>query len=196
MAMRPEGLFGRAFGWIMERMNRNAYDQTMKALTPEPGQALLEIGFGTGEFLALAAQKMGRGFLAGLDPSAQMISSAKSKLKPFETNFQVDLRLGNNTDMDWPDGTFDKIAAIHSFQFWEAPQECLHNLNSLLKPDGKICIMLRNHGDNPPDWLPNALSRSSSEAEALMNLLKDTGFKSVEKGFSDKHSTLISAKKT
>ena len=57
-AMRPHGRIGRIFGWLMRRLNRPAYRWTVEQLRAAHPKSLLEIGFGTGDLLSLAAKKL------------------------------------------------------------------------------------------------------------------------------------------
>ncbi len=193
LAMRPDGPLGKSFGWVMERMNAPAYRMTLKALAPEAGQSILEIGFGTGAFLERLAQSAAPRLLAGVDPAGTMLEVASARLRAHPLDCQLDLRQGTDRDLDWPDASFDRVAALHSFQFWESPESTLCRIRSLLAQSGLLCLCLRRHGQTPPDWLPNSLSRSPDETIAVVSLLAATGYTGVQVKSTDQHSVIVTA---
>jgi SAM-dependent methyltransferase len=194
LPMRPDGPVGRAFGWIMEQANAPSYRLVLETLSPKPGDAILEIGFGTGAFLELCAKSARPGLLAGLDPAGTMLEVAQQRLHPYACDTAFDLRLGTDVDIGWPSATFDCAVALHSFQFWEDPARTLGKVLHCLKPDALICLCLRNHGERAPEWLPNPLSRSPREPESTAELLEAAGFADVEIRNRGKHSTLVVAR--
>ena len=82
-AMRPSGNVGRVLGWLMRRLNRPAYRWTVEQLRSAHPKSLLEIGFGTGDLLALAAKRLKLARVAGVDPSQLMLDMAKKRLRRF-----------------------------------------------------------------------------------------------------------------
>lgn len=161
-------------------MYATADDAALAALQLAPGNALLDIGFGTGAFLENAACQMKYGSIAGVDPEPAMVRMAQSRLKPFESSFNIHLICGDDRELPWPDDSFDHIAAIHSFQFWEEPASSLAKLKALLHSDGILCLALRKYGARPPEWLPNPLSRQSDETAQTLIYLEQAGFRNVE----------------
>ena len=113
LAMRPDGPLGRSFGWVMERMNAPVYRQMLDALALEKAEAILEIGFGTGAFLELCARATRPRLLAGVDPARTMLEVAQERLRRFEPDTLIDLRLGTDNGLDWPEATFDSVIALH-----------------------------------------------------------------------------------
>lgn len=164
-AMRPHGLLGRIFAALMERMNEGSYRWAINRLQDAPPKSLYEIGFGTGRFLELAASKLKVRRLRGVDPAELMVAMAARRLRKHAKSCEVDVRAGDDTAAYWPTEAFEAVAAIHSFQFWSDPANTLTRLRTQLAPQGKLVLILRNHGRNPPAWLPNPISRSGREVE-------------------------------
>lgn len=174
--MRPIGWKGKIFSLLMERMNRRAYLKTMEAVAPKKGQSLLEIGFGTGAFLKGYANEAGTGTLAGVDPSPLMVRTAKRRLRRYRKTFVQKLEVGDDTTQSFAGERFDRIVAIHSFQFWTDPEHTLTRFKELLEGEGEIILTLRDHGRRPPKWLPNPISRSGDEVQLTLDLLRRLGF--------------------
>lgn len=179
------------FSWLIERMYATADDAALAALQLAPGNALLEIGFGAGAFLEIAAHRMKYGAIAGVDPEPVMVKMAQGKLSAFESCFTIDLRCADDRNLPWPGAHFDRIAAIHSFQFWENPASSLRSLKALLRSDGILCLALRKYGEHPPEWLPNPLARQSDATAQTIRCLTEAGFRDVECFLSLSSSDII-----
>lgn len=179
LPMRPEGLRGRLFGAVMERMNAPAYRRAVEALRPQRGQRFLEIGFGTGGLLARLIESAPDLSIAGVDPTETMLRVASRKKALMAASGRVDLRLGSDAPLPWSSASFDGVAALHSFQFWPDPRRSLDEIVRVLKPGGALVLILRDHSDRPPAWLPNPLSRSGRERDAARDLLHEFDFDEV-----------------
>ena len=194
LAMRPDGLAGRAFGKVMEVMNTTSYRETLDVLVPLPGEHVLEIGFGTGKFAALLLGAVAGAFVAGVDPSATMVAVANSRRGIREHPERVDLQEGTAEHLAWPNGRFDAVVALHSFQFWPDPARALAEIRRVLKPGGRLVLTLRDHAGHPPDWLPNPVSRSADEVSGLLDLLGDAGFVGASARVTPRSTRIVSAR--
>jgi SAM-dependent methyltransferase len=173
-AMRPSGRTGRIFGWLMSRLNRGSYLWTVEQLRAIQPKIVLEIGFGTGHMLALAAKTFKPERLAGIDPSELMVETAQKRLRKFRKKTTLDIRCGDDTAL--PDGPFDAIVALHSFQFWSDPDAALARVRARLSPGGRFILVLRIHTKRSGRNVPNPLSRSGNEIAAACAALDRAGF--------------------
>ncbi|MDE3115371.1 MAG: class I SAM-dependent methyltransferase [Pseudomonadota bacterium] len=174
-AMRPSGFTGRVFGWLMRRLNKPAYDWTIRQLRPVKPGSVLEIGFGTGDVLFEAARRLKVKRVVGRDPSALMVGTAQKRLGRFRRKALLDIALGD--DRRLADGPFDAIVALHCFQFWEDPETTLIRLHALLAPAGRFVLVLRQrYSSRVAAWLPNPLSRGENELEAAIAAAERAGF--------------------
>jgi SAM-dependent methyltransferase len=173
-AMRPSGRMGRIFGWLMGRLNRDSYRWTIEQLRAVPPKSVLEIGFGTGHMLALAAKTFKPERLAGVDPSELMVETAQKRLRRYRKKTTLDIRQGD--DITLPDGPFDAIVALHSFQFWTNPDAALTRVRTRLAPEGRFILVLRIHAKRAGRRVPNPLSRSGNEIAAACAALERAGF--------------------
>ncbi len=191
--MSPRGLGGRVLAFLMERMNAAACRRALDIIAPRPRGAFLEIGFGTGRLLAMAAREMGGGLVAGAEASPLMLAMASRRLHRLGAN--ADLRLAAGPKLPWPDAQFDAVAALHSFQFWAAPKEEVVEAARVLRPGGLLVLILRARPRGRDlDWLPNPLSRTDSEPEQTLELLADTGFASQSRGRVGSSAVLVAVK--
>lgn len=177
-AMRPHGATGRLFAVAMEWINTPAYRRAAELIGPGAEDRVLELGFGTGALLAMLAPRMAGGLLAGIDPSALMVRQTQARLARFAPLLRLDIRQGTDRDLSWPDAHFTHVAALHSFQFWADPDATLLRIGTLLRPSGRLLLVLRSHSRRSPDWLPNPVSRSADEVGATLAALRRAGFES------------------
>lgn len=173
-AMRPSGRTGRVFGWLMARLNKDSYRWVAEQLRASKPKSLLEIGFGTGHMLALAAKAFQPERLAGVDPSELMVETAQKRLRKVRKKTALDIRHGD--DITLPDGPFDAIVALHSFQFWTNPDAALTRIHTRLAPGGRLILVLRIHAKRAGRKVPNPLSRSGNEIAAACEALSRAGF--------------------
>ena len=66
----------------------------------------------------------------------------------------------------------------------------MSEINRVLRPNGRLVIVFRDHSVNPPAWLPNSISRSGNEIELAID---DTPAKSY--GSQGQQRTLVLALK-
>ncbi len=173
--MRPAGVLGRLFGVVMEALNEASYRAALTALAPVPDR-ILEIGFGTGRFAELLLAQDPAVNVAGVDPTATMVETAKRRRAIRAAGPRADLRQGDASSLPWRDGYFDAVVAIHSFQFWPDPSQAVREIRRVSAPGSRLLLVLRNHARKTPAWLPNPLSRSGDEVRATMDFLETGGF--------------------
>jgi SAM-dependent methyltransferase len=173
-AMRPNGRVGKVFGWLMSRLNRRAYAWTVEQLRAIHPKSVLEVGFGTGHLLALAAKRFRPERIAGVDPSELMVETARKRLRKFRKKTTLNIQAGDDTSL--PDGPFDAIVALHSFQFWTDPDAALARIRARLSPGGRFVLVLRIHSERSRRSVPNPLSRSGNEIAEACAALDRAGF--------------------
>jgi len=177
-AMRPSGRVGRVFGWLMARLNGEAYRWTVEQLRAAQPKSFLEIGFGTGHLLKLAIKTFKLDRACGVDPSELMVETASKRLRRYAKKMTLDIRRGDDAAL--PDGPFDAIAALHSFQFWSDPDAALSRIRRRLAPNGRFILVLRMHVSRKvAKWIPNPLSRSGNEIAQACAALERAGFSVV-----------------
>jgi ubiquinone/menaquinone biosynthesis C-methylase UbiE len=136
----------------------------------QPGDRVLEIGFGPGLAVAELA-RAGAGHVYGIDHSAVMLRQASRRNAAAIRAGRVTL-VNASVDRLPPtlDGPFDAILAVNSLAFWPAPAERLAELRRRLAPDGRIAIASqpRCHGATA--------GTSRSAASEIEDLLRSAGF--------------------
>ncbi len=137
---RPKGILGRLGGIIMARMNQQCASWVIDLLGILPHDKVLEVGFGPGVAIELLARSVSAGYVAGVDPSEEMVEQAKARnLKAIQSS-RVDLRPGFVENLPFEDNTFTKALAINSMQVWPDTEAALREMRRVMKPGGRIAL--------------------------------------------------------
>lgn len=147
-------------------------------LEPAPLGLYLDIGCGTGNYLAALCNK-GLSFY-GIDPSEIMLEEAAKKntgatlLKGFAENIELD------------NGTFNGAIAVLTLHHWQDLLLGLKEVNRVLKPNSKFVAFSFSPEQMKGYWLnhyfPRMMERSSQiipEKAEMNDLLIKAGFKDV-----------------
>ncbi|HEX3037159.1 MAG TPA: class I SAM-dependent methyltransferase [Thermodesulfobacteriota bacterium] len=137
---RPEGNLGRLGGIIMARMNRKFASWVINLLDIQPNDRVLEVGFGPGVGIQLLAKSASAGYVAGIDPSEEMVEQATARNAQAIESRRVDLRHGSVESLPFEDNTFDKALAINSMQVWPDALAGLREMRRVLKSEGRIAL--------------------------------------------------------
>ncbi|MET0388652.1 MAG: class I SAM-dependent methyltransferase, partial [Polyangiales bacterium] len=122
---RPTGRLGR---WVITRAlnRRNAamINATLEALALEPNDAFLDVGFGGGRSIELAAEHT-QGPLWGIDYSGDMVVFAAQKLAPLIQAGRLNLLCGDATTLPLTAAMVSKVCSTNTLYFWPNPVETL-----------------------------------------------------------------------
>jgi SAM-dependent methyltransferase len=139
----PEPVFELLFGVLrgmaehpeIQRVRRTAWD----ALSPMPGQRLLDAGAGAGEVArALAAAVGQEGEVVAMDSSARTLQAA-SRLTP--ADLPVRFVQGSVTDLEFPAATFDGVRSERVLQHVADPDRAVRELARVTRPGGRVCLV-------------------------------------------------------
>jgi SAM-dependent methyltransferase len=139
----PSGPFGRFIGDRMARGNIHDAEWTLTLLGIQPGNRVLEIGFGPGVSTGLASAQAARGFVAGIDHSATMVRAAGRRNAGLVRAGRMELKQGEVSALPYPDGSFDLAFSLHSIYFWEPPLDGLREIKRVLRPGGLLGITIQ-----------------------------------------------------
>jgi ubiquinone/menaquinone biosynthesis C-methylase UbiE len=153
----PRGLFGRLAGWIMARQNRERNAWAVDMLDVQPGDSVLEIGFGPGLAVELLAELVGDGAVAGIDRSAIMVAAARSRIAEAIQAGRADLRRADVEALPFESGVFARVLTVNSLHHWGDPIAGLREVCRVLRPGGLLAVVEQPHG-TPSATLPAALS--------------------------------------
>jgi demethylmenaquinone methyltransferase/2-methoxy-6-polyprenyl-1,4-benzoquinol methylase len=128
-------------------------DWGLQKLSAQPGEKILEIGFGTGHCLAALANWVGpTGRVIGLDISDGMLAIARARLQQAGLNDRVDLHLGDAARLDFLEpGSLDGVFMSFTLELFDNPEipRVLQECHRVLKPGGRLAVVSMTK-TNPP----------------------------------------------
>jgi ubiquinone/menaquinone biosynthesis C-methylase UbiE len=157
---RPSGVLGRLGGMILARTNRRYAAWVVDLLDVRQPDRVLEIGFGPGVAIQMLAARAA--YVAGVDPSAEMLRQATRRNAAAISDGRVELRRCSADDMPFVDGNFDKALAINSMQLWPDKLAGLREVSRVLRQGGQIAMAFTAY--------------SGQQREGVAELIAEAGF--------------------
>jgi ubiquinone/menaquinone biosynthesis C-methylase UbiE len=150
------------------------------------GDAVLDVGCGTGELAQRAFARVGpTGSVCGIDPSPEMIALARQKAA--RRGLSIDYRVAAIEALPFPDKCFDDV--LSSLMMHHLPADLkvlgLAEVRRVLKPDGRVLIadFARPRGRLWFLSLPLLIHAGGGQAtHTLPPLLAQAGFRDVQTG--------------
>jgi len=125
-------VYDATFGFVTERGRRHAVRHISQR-----GGSVLEVGVGTG----LALPKYGPLCeVTGIDYSAEMLEKAREKVRRLGLSRVRELRQTDARQLDFPDASFDTVAAMHVMSVVPEPERVMSEMARVLRPGGEIVI--------------------------------------------------------
>jgi ubiquinone/menaquinone biosynthesis C-methylase UbiE len=176
----PSGIVGRILARIMAAETASLNLQALDLLALRTSDHVLEIGFGHGKTLGLAAARVPHGFVAGVDVSEAMVVMARRRCKAAIRCGLVEVKVGDSSRLFFPDESFDKAFSIHTLYFWNEPIRDLREICRVLKPGGRFVLGFRAKcAAGSPAEFPQTVYTFYSTAE-ICRLLESAGFDRIE----------------
>lgn len=128
-------IYDKTFGAITRQGRRKAVD-ALNSL----GGRVLEVGVGTG--LSLPSYRPDVS-ITGIDASAEMLAKAQEKVAELGLGNVEALRLMDARAMEFADGSFDHVSAMHIMSVVPEPERVMAEIARVLRPGGTVVIV--NH---------------------------------------------------
>ena len=135
---KPEGKKGLEIAEMMHATNISMILESIKAMTLQDLDSVLEIGQGNAGHLEFVLKSAKNLQYIGLDISETMKNAATEKNKAFEN--QAQFLVYNGQDIPFEDQKFNKIFSVNTLYFWEKPLNFLNEIFRVLKPEGSFVL--------------------------------------------------------
>jgi ubiquinone/menaquinone biosynthesis C-methylase UbiE len=175
----PSGLLGWVIGQIMSVETAAANDAALRALAAQPGDRVLEVGFGHGRTIERAVEMVGDGVVVGIDASAEMVRTATRRCRRLIEAGRVRLALADSASIPYPDRSFDKAYTIHTIYFWDDPSRHLRELARVLKDGGRMVLGFHAKKESIAAAFPASVY-SFYTMEEVRLVLQQSGFEDVK----------------
>jgi|GEM_PF-5519503 len=168
-ALLPEVL-ARAAACPQERVA----SAVLELLALQPGDAVLELGCGSGRMLAAVAARLRDGFVAGVDPSPLMVRHAAARNRRVIAQKRAQVSVASTPDLGaFPDARFDRVFGTHVVYFWPDPARDLAEVARVLRPGGLLLLGFFAGEEGERGRTRFAVARAR-------RLLAEAGFRDVE----------------
>ena len=163
----PSGLFGSLVRIAMAVEHKALHKTVVDRLPLTPADRVLEIGFGPGTATRWASEKAG--FVAGIDPSREMVAQAKRRNRSAIRSGRVEVLRASAEAIPFPDDSFSAVFEVNSFHHWADRELGLMEVFRVLRPEGRLLMVLRQ-----------GHVELKSEVERVTKMLARTGFKHIQ----------------
>ncbi len=116
----------------------------LEKLKVQPGETILEIGFGSGHAILHLARCVGEtGKVCGLDLSEGMLAVTQARLQSAGPDVKIDLQTGDAACLPYEAGSFDAIFMSFTLELFDTPEipVVLEQCQTVLRPGGRMCII-------------------------------------------------------
>ena len=125
-------IYDRTFGAVTNAGRRRVVNYINRR-----GGSVLEVGVGTGLSLPHYGADLR---VTGIDFSNEMLAKAETRVAEMDLANVAGLRQMDARDLDFPDASFDTVAAMHVLSVVPEPQKVMAEIARVLKPGGEVVI--------------------------------------------------------
>lgn len=169
---KPKGLLGIIMLRIMNIADVGLTNWALKQINCDVSN-VLDIGCGGGKTINLLSKRYPKSKIYGIDYSAIAVNTAIKKNKQKVSNGSIKISQASVSSMPFANGFFNCITAIRTHYFWPDLEQDIQEVFRVLSNGGQFLILSELYKIN---YHMKQYNTNSS----LSQLLKDTGFKSVE----------------
>ena len=167
----PEGSVGLEVAEWLNENNRQSNAAVIRRLGVQPGNYVLEIGFGNGRAAPDVIGQSTDVRYAGIDVSPSMFEEAQRFNPALVAAGRASFHLASADHMPFPDASFDRVFAIGVIHFWRDPVVFLVETRRVMRPDA-LAIMGTLDPRSRPDFARPEFGfhlRSADEWRALFH---------------------------
>jgi ubiquinone/menaquinone biosynthesis C-methylase UbiE len=148
----------------------------------QPGEAVLDVGCGTGTQALVAKARVGEtGRVCGIDPSRPLLAAARRKAR--RAGLRIDFQSGGIEHIPTPAQSFDVV--LSTFMMHHVPDNLklqgLVEIARILTPGGRLLIIDFERSEKRPSR-PEQFGAGEIALQDLPALLLEAGFSQIETG--------------
>jgi ubiquinone/menaquinone biosynthesis C-methylase UbiE len=170
--------------WLLTRGRNRAFREKLVGLARLTfGEAVLDVGCGTGSLAIVAKRQVGpTGIVSGIDPSPGMIARARSKASKAGTD--VRFETGIAEALPFPAAHFDVVLSTLMLHHLARParHQFVREVHRVLKPEGRLLVVDFAHAQDKRGVLAHFHRHGHVDPRQIVSLLEEGGLRSVENG--------------
>lgn len=142
---RQSGMFsaGDAYERFMGRWSRDMATLLVKFAGMRDGDAVLDIGSGTGALTAALAEAAPSSRITGVDPAAPYVAFARARHASDRVRFEV----GDAQQLRFGDASFDRTLSLLVLNFIPSPAKALAEMMRVTRPGGVVASAVWDYGE-------------------------------------------------
>ena len=171
--------------WLLLGGRERAFREKLVRLARlAPGEAVLDVGCGSGTLAIAAKQRVGAtGVVHGIDPSPEMIARASRKAR--KANFDVAFANGVAEKLQFPDAQFDVV--LSTMMLHHLPRDlraaCVREARRVLGPGGRMLVVDFGATSSERKGIIAHFHRHGGiPLDSLLQLVSDAGLAVAESG--------------
>jgi SAM-dependent methyltransferase len=140
-ALNPQG-----YEKIMGRFSRRLADAFIGFTGLSSGEAILDVGCGTGSMIAALAQRGDHAAIVGIDVSEPYVAFARARNADPRIKFEI----ADASSLPFPSGRFDRAVSQLVLQFLPDPTPAVSEMRRVVRPGGTVAACTRDaYGGQP-----------------------------------------------
>jgi Methylase involved in ubiquinone/menaquinone biosynthesis len=199
LVMHSEARYYDLLAWLLTFGRERAFRERLVELARvQPGDAVLDVGCGTGTLAVAAKRRVGtEGIVHGVDASPEMIERAKRKAE--KAGVEVIFQTAVVETLPFPDASFDVV--LSTLMLHHLPrgvrEQCAREIHRVLRPGGRVLAVDFATPVRDRKGLVARFHRHGHMAlDDISRLLLEAGLAVIESGsvgVSDLHFVLATA---
>lgn len=170
---RPKGILGWLAGKTMEFDNRKINNWSIKQLSIQEGDKILEIGYGPGYCINQIHRQFNDVKIDGVDISETMMETAHHKNQKAIDEGMVCLYKQDISQFKLKEEVYDKIFSVNNYPLWENQESALTHLFHMLLKGGTLLITVQPRGEEETD------QNARRYGETISKALQKAGFHDI-----------------
>lgn len=134
----------RVYDLLAERSEQSMREKGLQKLAAQPGERILEIGFGTGHILVELARAVGpEGKVFGVDLSEEMVRLTSELLQREGLSDRAELFCGDAAQLPYEENSLDGIFTSFTLELFDTPElaTVLAEWKRVLRPAGRLVVV-------------------------------------------------------
>ena len=161
----------------------------LEMLAIAPGERVLDVGCGTGNYTRHLAEAAGSGLTVGIDASKAMVSAAAKRGGGSNLAY---LR-GDACDLPFPDGEFEVVCSVGVIHMIAEPMKALAEMVRVLAPGGRLALVVSCEEDAIPFMKKQVTTFGRDE---LTGALRDAGLSDIGQRVIHRGQFVVGKKRT